>query len=56
MKDEDIIYLIVECKSIDVRLSEKHISQLYGYFSVTCPYYAVLINGVVIFILAIFII
>lgn len=46
MKDEDIVCLIVECKSIDVKLSEKHISQLYRYFSVTDPLYAVLTNGV----------
>ena len=42
MKDEDTVCLIVECKSIDV----KHISQLYRYFSVTDPHYAVLTNGV----------
>lgn len=46
MKDEDTVCLIVECKSIDVKLSEKHISQLYRYFSVTDPHYAVLTNGV----------
>lgn len=46
MKDEDTVCLIVECKSIDVKLSEKHISQLYRYFSVTNPHYAVLTNGV----------
>ena len=46
MKDEDTICLIVECKQIDVKLSEKHISQLYRYFSVTNPHYAVLTNGV----------
>ena len=46
MKDEDIVCLIVECKSIDVKLSEKHISQLYRYFSVTDAHYAVLTNGV----------
>lgn len=41
MKDEDTVCLIVECKSIDVKLSEKHISQLYRYFSVTDHHYAV---------------
>lgn len=46
MKDEDTVCLIVECKSIDVKLSEKHISQLYRYFSVTNPHYAILTNGV----------
>ena len=46
MKDEDTVCLIVECKSIDVKLSEKHISQLYRYFSVIDHHYAVLTNGV----------
>lgn len=46
MKDEDIVCLIVECKSINTQLNEKHISQLYRYFSVTNPHYVVLTNGV----------
>lgn len=46
MKDENIVCLIVECKSINTQLNEKHISQLYRYFSVTSPCYAVLTNGV----------
>lgn len=46
MKDENIVCLIVECKSINTQLNEKHISQLYRYFSVTNPCYAVLTNGV----------
>ena len=36
---------IVECKQLNVSLSEKHISQLYRYFTISDVHIAILTNG-----------
>jgi len=42
---DDEIVMLVECKSLDAKLSEKHLAQLFRYFTVTRAKFAVLTNG-----------
>ena len=39
------VKLLIECKSLDTDLEQKHLSQLYRYFSVTSAKFALLTNG-----------
>ncbi|MEJ8559849.1 type I restriction enzyme HsdR N-terminal domain-containing protein [Yoonia sp. GPGPB17] len=39
------ISILVECKSLNTTLNEKHLSQLYRYFTVTNARFAILTNG-----------
>ena len=44
---DEHVEILIECKSVDVELEEKHLSQLFRYFSVTEAKLAILTNGVV---------
>jgi predicted type IV restriction endonuclease len=44
MRDDEVAILI-ECKSLNTDLSEKHLAQLYRYFTVTNARFAILTNG-----------
>lgn len=43
-RDEEIV-LLVECKGLSTQLSDKHLGQLFRYFSVTKTRFALLTNG-----------
>lgn len=42
---EDEVTILIECKSLNTELSEKHLAQLYRYFTVTSARFAILTNG-----------
>ncbi len=42
---DDEIAILVECKSLSTELGEKHLAQLYRYFTVTNARFAILTNG-----------
>lgn len=44
---DEHVEILIECKSVDVELEEKHLSQLFRYFSVTEAKLAILTNGLV---------
>ena len=44
MRDNEVAILI-ECKSLNTDLGEKHLAQLYRYFTVTNARFAILTNG-----------
>lgn len=45
IKQESEIAILVECKSLNTELAEKHLAQLYRYFTVTNARFAILTNG-----------
>ena len=45
IKRDDEIAILIECKSLNTELNEKHLAQLYRYFTVTNARFAVLTNG-----------
>lgn len=44
LRDKDVS-MLVECKSLNTELNEKHLAQLYRYFTVTNARFAILTNG-----------
>jgi len=45
IQQNDVITLLIECKGLSTQLSDKHLGQLFRYFSVTKTRFALLTNG-----------